>query len=106
PVIPSFRTRVKSQCGTKIRATNNECSGCVSPVILSFGSSALSQRGTRIRSTNNEYSGCVSPVILSFGASALSDRRTRIGAMNNYTYRAEWWFEGIEYVGRCLEFPG
>ena len=26
--------------------------------------------------------------------------------MNNYTYRAEWWFEGIEYVGRCLEFPG
>ena len=26
--------------------------------------------------------------------------------MNNYTYRPEWWFEGIEYVGRCLEFPG
>jgi predicted HicB family RNase H-like nuclease len=25
--------------------------------------------------------------------------------VNNYTYRAEWSFEGICYVGRCLEFP-
>jgi predicted RNase H-like HicB family nuclease len=35
----------------------------------------------------------------------LSDRGAKIGAMNNYTYRAEWWYEGIEYVGRCLEVP-
>lgn len=35
----------------------------------------------------------------------MSDRGAKIGAMNNYTYRAEWWYEGIEYVGRCLEFP-
>ena len=25
--------------------------------------------------------------------------------MNHYTYRAEWWPEHGEYVGRCIELP-
>ncbi len=25
--------------------------------------------------------------------------------MNHYTYRAEWWPEHGEYVGRCVELP-